>query len=811
MIKNQIYYGNSINIFLINLQNNLPMKRDFCNFFLVLKGNISITIKSKTYDFSENDIFMVSPNDAYQVLSQNNNLILILEINLDFLISQIGDFNLTEFNSKTGELRDLDLLKKTFAELAKSFFSHQSSANLLFISSIYKFLYIIHNIKSMAKLSEETDEHSNEIYQSRVNEIKQYIHQNYNKPISLSKLADKLYLTPQYTSKFIKQHLDMNFTDYVNLVRLNQAVEELLYTNNSVTQIALNHGFPNLTSFYKAFRDKYKETPINYRKHYLSSIDSNSIDDFDYSYKVTEDDHKEASKQLENIINNHHNHAILSSNLEILPRNNIIVDASTSTPLKMVCFELINLGFASNILSHDFQKQLAIVQKELNFKYARFQGIITPDIIDKIPNTNSYNFSIANRIIDYLYSIKLIPFIDFGTQPRKINVNSSEYAYYSDNQSHFQTLDEWKEFLQSFIHHCVNRYGIAEVEKWRFELWLPHGSKLEYPIEGVKWYREHYKIMYQTIKRLLPNTQVGGFGYNISATENILYDVISHEEITLDFITIACFHTEIPRQEHLSTPYFTTNSEFLKQRITNILNQFNKLEIPIFVTEWNFGYTSRNFVNDSIFKALFITKNILENTDNIDAIGYWFLSDLTIEYKDTNNILFGGNGLLSVDGLKKPAYFAYQFLSHIGNQLIHKGDGYIITTDSRNSYQILLYNYSHPSDFFCLKFDSEINSKNVNGIFDHTHSKEFSIELINIPKGNYRIKSYKLNKEYGSILDNWIKIGQTQHITPSEIEYFNNITIPSQNIYYTTSDTSLHIQEILNINEVQLITIKLEI
>ena len=50
------------------------------------------------------------------------------------------------------------------------------------------------------------------------------------KQISLNDLAQKLYLTNAYLSKYIKKRFGLSFIEYVNNVRLFHAVDELLYS-----------------------------------------------------------------------------------------------------------------------------------------------------------------------------------------------------------------------------------------------------------------------------------------------------------------------------------------------------------------------------------------------------------------------------------------------------------------------------------------------------------------------------------------------------------------------------------------------------
>ena len=54
---------------------------------------------------------------------------------------------------------------------------------------------------------------------------------NYREPITLKGLADRLYLSHTYLSKYIKQEFrDEVFLKLLNNIRLEHAVSDLLYT-----------------------------------------------------------------------------------------------------------------------------------------------------------------------------------------------------------------------------------------------------------------------------------------------------------------------------------------------------------------------------------------------------------------------------------------------------------------------------------------------------------------------------------------------------------------------------------------------------
>ena len=97
----------------------------------------------------------------------------------------------------------------------------------------------------------------------RIKNIQNYIQANYQSQISLNDLAQRLYLSNAYLSKYIKKNLGMTFIEYLNNVRLFHAVDEILYTEKNITHIALDNGFPTSAAFTKAFRESYHEAQAN--------------------------------------------------------------------------------------------------------------------------------------------------------------------------------------------------------------------------------------------------------------------------------------------------------------------------------------------------------------------------------------------------------------------------------------------------------------------------------------------------------------------------------------------------------------------
>ncbi|MCA0753437.1 response regulator [Paenibacillus sp. N4] len=96
--------------------------------------------------------------------------------------------------------------------------------------------------------------------------LKDYIHNNFMKDISLSDAAAYLNLHPAYTGQLFKKETGNSFVHYINQCRIDKA-KELLAGKNQVTleKIAACVGFENRRTFYKVFRKYVGQTPGEYR------------------------------------------------------------------------------------------------------------------------------------------------------------------------------------------------------------------------------------------------------------------------------------------------------------------------------------------------------------------------------------------------------------------------------------------------------------------------------------------------------------------------------------------------------------------
>jgi two-component system, response regulator YesN len=96
-----------------------------------------------------------------------------------------------------------------------------------------------------------------------------YVNQNYCKAISLSVLANELNINYSHASSLFNRHIGMNFSDYLNQLRLEKAAEILRHGEFRILEAAKRSGFTNTKYFFKKFKEYYHMTPGEYQKRHV--------------------------------------------------------------------------------------------------------------------------------------------------------------------------------------------------------------------------------------------------------------------------------------------------------------------------------------------------------------------------------------------------------------------------------------------------------------------------------------------------------------------------------------------------------------
>ena len=87
---------------------------------------------------------------------------------------------------------------------------------------------------------------------------------NYSKNLTQQSIAKAFGYHPAYISGYFKSRLDIGMSRYINVIRLNCAVQLMRKKKFNMTEIALECGFNSVRTFYRAFRQEFGCSPGDY-------------------------------------------------------------------------------------------------------------------------------------------------------------------------------------------------------------------------------------------------------------------------------------------------------------------------------------------------------------------------------------------------------------------------------------------------------------------------------------------------------------------------------------------------------------------
>ena len=229
----------------------------------------------------------------------------------------------------------------------------------------------------------------------------------------------------------------------------------------------------------------------------------------------------------------------------------------------------------------------------------------------------------------------------------------------------------------------------------------------------------------------------------------------------------------------------------------------------IYISEWNNSISNRNYLNDSSFRGAYFAKKICEIWDSVDMICCWMGSDWMSSYYDSRSFINGASGILTKDGIKKPAWYALDFLNRLGDSVIERGADHVITKRGDTSYAILCFNFKGFSCNYFFLEEHEVAPSAIEDLFENADPVRIRITIRNLPVGGeYIVKKHRVNRRHGNILEEWRKFDYDSGLARADIKYIQDVNVPGMERKRVTAEHNmLRLETELEEHEIMLIHI----
>ena len=112
------------------------------------------------------------------------------------------------------------------------------------------------------------DEEDRMVYHNvlRMRPVLDFIAEHFTEKIYIEKLSDMINVSPDYFTRMFKDSIGKTPIDYINALRINEAMRLLYETDRPMAEIAEAVGFCNANYFHKIFKQYMDVSPLVYRK-----------------------------------------------------------------------------------------------------------------------------------------------------------------------------------------------------------------------------------------------------------------------------------------------------------------------------------------------------------------------------------------------------------------------------------------------------------------------------------------------------------------------------------------------------------------
>ena len=435
----------------------------------------------------------------------------------------------------------------------------------------------------------------------------------------------------------------------------------------------------------------------------------------------------------------------------------------------------VGSDFAGTLIRPDSMNQLGIAARELGFRYVRLHAIFH-DALGTVRSDNgriSYDWTKIDQLYDGLLARGVKPFVELGFTPAAMATSPQTIFYWKGNTSHPRP-EAWAALVDAFVRHLRQRYGEGEVRSWFFEVWNEPNLAGFWEGADKPAYMALYESTARTVKAIDPQLRVGGPATAGAALVPEFLDRAAARNIPVDFVATHTygvdggFLDEKGQDDNkLSTNPDSVTADVRKVRAEIRASKFPNL--PLFFTEWSASYNPRDPVHDSYISAPYILTKLRATRGLAQGMSYWTYSDLFEEAGPPPTPFHGGFGLMTREGIRKPAWFAYKYLNQLRGREIASDDAQVLAATDAGGTRVLLWNWKQPPQTIS-------NRPFFTKLLPARADADREIRFTHLRAGTYRLTVRRTGFHANDAHSRYLEMGSPTDLTPAQVGEMQKLT-----------------------------------
>ncbi|WP_271000448.1 helix-turn-helix domain-containing protein [Listeria seeligeri] len=741
-----------------------------------ISGQINIKIAEEKFELQEGDILVLDRNTFYTIQGDKENLLINLTISDTFFAHYYEEYFQHSFKffsreSDPGRERIVGTLRKSVSELLITSTTRTRANKLEAQTALFQILLLLTRfLKKQIPSSTRK-----EVNDKRISRMIREVEERFDEPLSLREFAQKEFLSEAYLSRYFKKTTGLGFLQYLTEVRLKHALQNIIHSTESITDIALKNGFSSQKHFSEVFKAHFSVTPSEYRTQHHS----------DFS-KIEQETTIQTSSNIEQIKPTSDILIKLTSLYqEMEPRTDLneapfeeksitVTDKSPRTLEKNM--HILTIGELKEALKEDVQRQIITTRDELGVNYIGVRYLFggstflpEAETDELVPTSSPY--AKADLALTFLKQHNLQLFIRL------------EYQDISrDEQGIFDRLDH-------FLRHSIQMFGREFVSKWHFMFFEP-----KYTSANKTDLKRLYLKVQQTIKSIFPAIQVGNFvpfslSKNAVPTQHTWFLDIADQ---IDFISFNANQNEAVDFSNEDIKSFLISEDYCLAK-TLKLKAFLKhhhINKPMMLINWNTLTGNTRHTNGTFFRGALVLKTMLDLAPEVNALGFWINTELHEGEGSQLNISLDGLEMFHFFNGKRPAFYAVKFFERLKGIVVAEGEDYIITKHA-DGYQLILMNCATINPRYA-----------VEEKFLKEERKEVHIRIKGFEAGEYQVCKWQFDRDNGALYSKYWQLNSKHGLDKEILDYIVDASQPTLTVSDETITEDWSFYAYLDINAI---------
>ncbi|MDD7417864.1 AraC family transcriptional regulator [Blautia sp. HCP3S3_C12] len=242
--------------------------------FAVMEGSLDFFVNKEEYPLKAGEQIIINSNELHSIHAVEKNKTVVLQIPLKQFENYFTAQRYIRFRGQE------ELVDKKLASLLRKLYHVYSERKIGYefrtISIFYEIMYILVKDYRVTETREKDIRHSRRL--DTLSKITTYMREHYREELKLSDVAATFGYSDAYLSRMFQKYAKINYKTYLQDIRMAYAYRDLLNTDHTISQIALDNGFCSSRGFSEEFQKRYGLLPSEMRKQINEKGQKNAID-----------------------------------------------------------------------------------------------------------------------------------------------------------------------------------------------------------------------------------------------------------------------------------------------------------------------------------------------------------------------------------------------------------------------------------------------------------------------------------------------------------------------------------------------------